>query len=261
MNKIAIIAGLCGFAAGATGGYCVCHFIDKAKIDKAISDGVQQALDEIRGNQKQKVMDNENKKSEMIKTTGRNIHSIDGVALVKDIVNDSGYSVEEDVKEPEGEPDDDDSDLPFEIPVEKHNIWDEEDEDEEILTQEEYDQKQEPEIPLDISKLDPSTPPYPITDDQYNNEFQDETGEGLWDKVTLIFFKDNVFAERVRMDEFTSMSNSEIEIAIGKDNMKKFIEDRSLGRIFVRNNKLHIDYEIVRSPRSYSSALHEDDEE
>ena len=77
----------------------------------------------------------------------------------------------------------------------------------------------------------------------------------------MIFFTDNVFAERVRQNEFTTMSSTETELAIGKDNMKKFIEDRSLGRIFVRNNKLQIDYEIVRSPRSYSSAIGDDEEE
>ena len=57
------------------------------------------------------------------------------------------------------------------------------------------------------------------------------------------------------------MSATETELAIGKDNMKKFIEDRSLGRIFIRNNKLQIDYMIVRSSRSYSSAMNEDEEE
>ena len=70
-----------------------------------------------------------------------------------------------------------------------------------------------------------------------------------------------MFAERAAFNEFTTMSSTETELAIGKDNMKTFIEDRSLGRVFVRNNKLHIDYEIVRSPRSYSSAIHEEDDE
>ena len=89
----------------------------------------------------------------------------------------------------------------------------------------------------------------------------DETANGLWDKVDLIFFTDNVFAERASFNEFTTMSSTEIELAIGKDNMKRFIEDRSLGIIYIRNNKLRIDYNIIRSPRSYSSAIHEDDEE
>ena len=68
MNKIAIIAGICGLVAGGTGGYLACHFIEKRNIDKAISDGVQQALDEIRGHQHQKAMENETKKSGMITT-------------------------------------------------------------------------------------------------------------------------------------------------------------------------------------------------
>ena len=75
MNK-AIIAGIIGLAVGATGGYLVCHFTEKSKIDKAISDGIQKELDYIRGAQKQKAIDNDVKKNEMIKTTGRNINPI-----------------------------------------------------------------------------------------------------------------------------------------------------------------------------------------
>jgi hypothetical protein len=70
-----------------------------------------------------------------------------------------------------------------------------------------------------------------------------------------------VFAERVRYNELEAMSAAEVIAAIGKDNMKKFVEDIGLRRTFVRNNKLHLDYEIVRSERSYSSVLHEDEEE
>lgn len=275
MNKIAILAGVLGIAAGGVGGYLVCHFVEKKKIDKAISDGVQQTLEEIRGKQRSKIMENESKKSEMIKTTGRNINSIPHINandIVSEIVADNGYkgssnskSSEDsrdsrDVKEPNGEPDSDDDGLPFEV-TEKHNIWDEEEPDEESLTQEEYDAEQEPETPIDIQNLDPTKKPYPITQDQWSNDFEEECANGFWDKVTLIFFTDNVFAERARFNEYETMSSKEVELAIGKDNMKSFVEDRSLGRIFVRNNKLHIDYEIVRSPRSYSSALHEEDDE
>lgn len=265
MNKIAIIAGICGFAAGAAGGYFACHIIEKKKIDKAISDGIQQTLEEIRGNQREKVMENEKRKSNIINT----IPHFNAVDIAKDIAKENGYIKEaeskdskdsrDDVKEPEEEPDDD---LPFDIgEVEKHNIWDEDEPDEDSITQEEYDSEQEPEVSVDISKLDPTKKPYPITKEQYDEELMDETSEGQWDKVELIFFTDNVFAERASFNEFTMMSSTEIELAIGKDNMKRFIEDRSLGLAFVRNNKLHIDYMITRSPRSYSSALHEDDEE
>lgn len=275
MNKIAILAGALGIAAGGVGGYLVCHFVEKKKIDKAISDGVQQTLEEIRGKQRSKIMENENKKSEMIKTTGRNINSIPHINandIVSEIVADNGYkgssdskSSEDsqgsrDEKEPDGEPDSDDDGLPFEM-TEKHNIWDEEEPDEDSLTQEEYDAEQEPEIPVDIQNLDPTKKPYPITQDQWANDFEEECAEGFWDKVTLIFFTDNVFAERARFNEYETMSSKEVEAAIGKDNMKSFIEDRSLGRIFVRNNKIKSDFEIVRSPRSYSSALHEEDDE
>ena len=279
-----IIAGAAGLVVGGVGGYLACHFIEKAKIDKAISDGVQQTLDEIRGNQKRKAMDNENRKSDMIKTTGRNINPIphlNGIDLVQEIAADSGYiskdsqesqdarDCRDEEREPDGSPDD--SDLPFEMSEEdeeratkdleldtriNHSIWDDEN-----LTQEEYDQEQEPEIPKSVLDMDPKKPPYPITQDEYNNDFQKECEEGFWEKITLIFFKDNVFAERVRYNELEAMSAAEVIAAIGKDNMKKFVEDIGLKRTFVRNNKLHLDYEIVRSERSYSSVLHEDEEE
>ena len=269
MNKIAIIAGICGLVVGGTGGYFVCHTIEKKKIDKAISDGVQQTLDEIRSNQREKVMENENIKKSMINA----IPHFNAVDIAKDIAKDNGYvndlkesknskDSKDEVKEPEDEPDD----LPFEIgerdmELYKQNIWDEPDPDDESLTQEDYDKTVEPEVPIDIQKLDPTKKPYAITKEQYDDEFMDETSEGMWDKVELIFFTDNVFAERAAYNEFTTMSSVEIELAIGKDNVKKFVEDRSLGQAFVRNNKLHIDYSITRSPRSYSSTIHEDDDE
>lgn len=262
MNK-AIIAGICGFVAGAAGGYFGCHFIEQKNIDKKISDEVQRTLDEIRNGQKEKVMENEEKKKLILQSPPVYINAIpnfNAVDIVKDIIHENGYDKkEEEQKEPEGKPDDD---LPFEVgEVEKHNIWDDKDEEPDgAVTQEEYDAEQEPDK-LDISKYDPKKAPYPITKEQYDEELMDETANGLWDKVDLILFTDNVFAERASFNEFTTMSSTEIELAIGKDNMKKFIEDRSLGIIYIRNNKLRIDYNIVRSPRSYSSAMHEDDEE
>lgn len=271
MNK-AIIAGLIGLAVGATGGYCVCHFTEKSKIDKAISDGIQKELDYIRGSQKQKVLDNEQKKSEMIKTTGRKIYGYDAVPITKMVLDDTlkknGY-VQDDVKEPDNAPDDD---LPFEIAKKDqkalesaeeleskpHSIWD--DPDPEVESAEDYEAKQEPDQGIDMEKLDPTKPPYEITNEQFNEELQTETEQGFWDKVSLVFFKDNVFAEKTALNDFQTMSAEEISIAIGKNNVKTFVEDRSLGRAFVRNNKLHVDYEIVRSPRSYTSAINEEEE-
>lgn len=258
MNK-AIIAGLIGLAVGATGGYFACNFINKSKIDKAISDGIQNGLDMYRG--RQKIIENESKKEEMIKTTGRNINAVphfSATSVVKDIIAENGYTS----KEPEGKPETDDSGLPFDVTTdisEKHNIWDEEEPDD-IEEAEDYENRQESDV-VDMAKLDPTVPPYEITADQYNGELEEECANGFWDKITLVFFKDNVFAEKTSMNDFQTMSSAEISAAIGNDNIKKMIEDINLNRLFIRNNKLHIDYEIVASGRSYSSVLHEDDEE
>ena len=255
MNKI-IIAGIGGLVIGAVGGYFGCHFIEQKKIDKKISEEVQRTLDEIRGNQRQKIMENEAKKSNIINA----IPHFTATDIARDIAVENGYKKEEEVKEPDEAPDD----LPFEVgKVEEHNIWDDKDPDiDKSVSQEEYQDEQDSKaIDEFLNNLDISKAPYPITDEQYNNDFTDPAHSGAWDKVELIFFTDNIFAERVRQNEFTSMSATETELAIGKDNMKKFVEDRSLGRIFIRNNKLQIDYMIVRSPRSYSSAMNEDEEE
>ena len=255
MNKI-IIAGIGGLVIGAISGYFGCHFIEQKKIDKKISEEVQKTLDEIRGNQRQKIMENEERKSNIINA----IPHFNAVDIAKDIAVENGYKKEEEVKEPDEAPDD----LPFEVgKVEEHNIWDDADpEVDDSVSQEDYQDEQDSKaIDEFLNNLDITKAPYPITDKQYNHDFTDDAHKDCWDKVTLIFFTDNVFAERVRQNELTSMSSTETELAIGKDNMKKFIEDRSLGRIFIRNNKLQIDYEIVRSPRSYSSVLNEDEEE
>lgn len=259
MNKI-ILAGLGGLVVGAIGGYFGCHFIEQKKIDKKISEEVQRTLDEIRGNQRQKIMENEEKKSNIINA----IPHFNAVDIAKDIAAENGYVSKEEKKEEVEEPKDEpDSDLPFEIgKTESHNIWDDKDPDEDALDAEDYQDEQDSKaIDEFLNNLDISKAPYPITDKQYNEDFTDDAHKDAWDKVTLIFFTDNVFAERVRQNEFTTMSATETELAIGKDNMKKFIEDRSLGRVFVRNNKLQIDYEIVRSPRSYSSVIGDDEEE
>ena len=270
MNKIAIISGIVGLVAGATGGYLACHFIEKKNVDAEISKGIQQGLDEIRGSQKQKAMENDAKKAEMIKTTGKNINAIphfNAVDVVGEIAKENGYLPKDaKVEQPSMKrPDEDepDSDLPF-VEGEKveHNIWDDEDPDPNELTQEEYDALQEADISDFAKGLDPTKPPYTITKDQYNEELQPETQNGYWDKLTLIFFTDNVFAERVRHNEYQMLKAEQVEKAIGKSNMARFVDDRDLQKLYVRNNRIHIDYEIVRSSRSYTSAMHElEDEE
>lgn len=284
MNKIAIIAGVCGLVAGGTGGYLLCHFVEKKKIDKEISDGVQQALDEINKHKKQKAMENETLKSNMFKTTGKNINAIphfNAIDVAKDIAKENGYITEE-VQEPEGAPDgedeedshaksQDDSRLPFDMSEEdeeraekdskllNYSAWDSNDPNK--LTQEEYDARQEPDMEYISKNLDPKKAPYQISEDEYNNGLEKEVENGFWDKVTIIFYTDNVFAERVRINELQQMSSAEIDGAIGNNNVRDFVSSLDVKRAFYRNNKLHIDYEVVRSTRSYSSVLGEDDEE
>ena len=265
MNKTAIIAGISGFIIGGTCGYFAYNIINRKKIDQAISDGVQKALEEIRNNQRQKVMENEQKKSNIINA----IPHFNAVDVVKDIVTDNGYSPkEEEVKEPEGAPDDDEDDLPFDAKRDaeilkmaeaKHNVWDEPDPDEKELTQEDYDNEQEPDLGVEFEEIDPTKPPYMITEDKYEHDFTE--GVDCWDKLEWVMFKDNVIAERVRANEYETLSALEVETAIGKGNLAEIVNTIDIKRWFVRNNRLQADYLIVKSDRSYSSVIGEDEEE
>ena len=265
MNKIAIIAGISGFIVGGTCGYFAYSILNKKKIDQAISDGVQKALEEIKTNQRQKIMENEQKKSNIINA----IPHFNAVDITKEIISDNGYSQkEETVQEPEGAPDDEESDLPFDaerdaeilkMAEEKHNIWDEKDPDEKELTQEDYDNEQEPDLGVEFEEIDPTKPPYMITEDKYEHDFTE--GVDCWDKIEWVLFKDNVLAERVRANEYTTLSSIEVETAIGKGNFKDILNSRDIKRWFVRNNRLKADYLIAKSDRSYSSVIGEDEEE
>ena len=265
MNKIAIIAGISGFIIGGTCGYFAYNIINKKKIDQAISDGVQKALEEIKTNQRQKIMENEQKKSNIINA----IPQFNAVDLTKEIISDNGYSQkEETVKEPEGAPDDEESDLPFDaerdaevlkMAEEKHNIWDEKDPDEKELTQEDYDNEQPPDLGVEFEEIDPTKPPYIITEDKYEHDFTE--GVDCWDKIEWVLFKDYVVAERVRANEYETLSSLEVETAIGKGNFKDILNSRDIKRWFVRNNRLQADYLIAKSDRSYSSVIGEDEEE
>lgn len=245
-----IIGAISGLIVGGLAGYFGGQKIMEGKYEKKTSDEIQKTVSELKEkmnndvkymSQKECALMNEKEKSRLIPP----LENFNAKDLVKDILKD--YSNK-------------DGDLPFEMPVKKeeeklehHNIWDEADANPDDAIDE--DKLPVPPDDSDIAHLDYSLPPYPINKDEYSNDFAEMVEEGQWSKVSLILFTDNVIAEEKSKNEFVTMSAEEANAAIGAGHLKDFINDKSLGRIFIRNNRLHIDFEIVRSPRSYTSAL------
>lgn len=252
-----IIGMISGIIVGGIAGYFGGKHIMKNVYEKRTSDEIQKTISEIKSklhdkdnvnyiSPKECALMNEAEKKRLIPPISDVDEKLNAKEIVKDILKDYGAK----------------SDLPFEIKeepkeeVEHHNIWDDVVEDDEDV----LDEYLTPPDDSDIAHLDYSKPPFPIDKDKYSNDFAEMVEEGQWSKVSLILFTDNVIAEEKSKNDFVTMSSAEANAAIGADNLKTFIEDKSLGRIFIRNNKLHIDFEIVRSPRSYSSALNREEE-
>lgn len=256
-----ILGALAGLLVGGIAGYFGGKHIMKNAYEKKTSEEIQKTISEIKSKlhdnnnvnyitPKECALMNEAEKNRLIPPISNVDEKLNAKDLVKDILKNYGNK----------------DDLPFELPkkdekIEHHNIWDDDidtGEDDDAIDEEDYPV---PPDDSDIAHLDYSKPPYPINKDEYSNDFLEMVEEGQWSKVSLLLFTDNVIAEEKSKNDFVTMSSSEAEAAIGAENLRDFINDKSVGRIFVRNNRLHIDFEIVRSPRSYSSALYRDEDE
>lgn len=79
--------------------------------------------------------------------------------------------------------------------------------------------------------------------------FGDQDG---YDEISLTYYADGTVAD----DSDRAMSEDEIEETIGKDSLTHFgeYEDDS---VFVRNDRLKADYEILMDPRPYADVLRE----
>lgn len=81
------------------------------------------------------------------------------------------------------------------------------------------------------------------------DEFGDQDG---YDEISLTYYADGTVTD----DSDRAMSEDEIEETIGKDSLTHFgeYEDDS---VFVRNDRLKADYEILTDQRSYADVLRE----
>ena len=81
------------------------------------------------------------------------------------------------------------------------------------------------------------------------DEFGDQDG---YDKVSLTYYSDGTVTD----DDDRAMNENEVEETIGKDSLTHFgeYEDDS---VFVRNDRLKADYEILMDQRTYAEVLQE----
>lgn len=81
------------------------------------------------------------------------------------------------------------------------------------------------------------------------DEFGDQDG---YDEISLTYYSDGTVTD----DNDRAMDGDEIEETIGKDSLTHFgeYEDDS---VFVRNDRLKVDYEILMDQRSYADVLRE----
>ena len=94
-------------------------------------------------------------------------------------------------------------------------------------------------------KPEPTIEPRVISPDEFGSQ------DG-YDEISLTYYADGTVAD----DNDRAMSGDEIEETIGKGSLSHFgeYEDDS---VFVRNDRLKADYEILLDPRSYADMLKE----
>lgn len=81
----------------------------------------------------------------------------------------------------------------------------------------------------------------------------DEFGEmDAYDEISLTYYTDGTVAD----DNDRAMSDDEIEETIGKDSLTHFGEYEA-DSVFVRNDRLKADYEILTDQRTYADVLRE----
>lgn len=88
-------------------------------------------------------------------------------------------------------------------------------------------------------------PPHVISPDT----FGDQDG---YDQISLTYYADKTLAD----DKDHAMDEDEIEETVGKESLNHFGEYEE-DSVFVRNDRLKADYEILTDPRTYAEILEE----
>ena len=94
----------------------------------------------------------------------------------------------------------------------------------------------------DDKEVDDVTEPYVISPDEYD-EIED------YDTETLFYYKDGVLTD----DQDNPIEN--VDDMVGRDSLERFGEFEE-DCVFVRNDKLKTDFEILRDPGRFSDVTH-----
>ena len=239
-----IVKGVLIFVGGAALGGGTAYILTKNVLEerkaKEISDKVQETLAEYKAHEMSKL---NNDIKEEIKD--RIIKNDDIKNKFDPIREEYSKKIERyvptdiPVEEPKEAPDED------EPVLEKHNAFD----DSVELPEDDISEDEE------VVEKGKKTEPYLISPKEYQYDFTDE-----YEKESLILFKDNIltdqdFAEISADDANRLLGGAKLFTAFGSKGAKKNV-------VYIRNELLHTDYEIVHSPRKYTQeVLHMEDEE
>ena len=94
----------------------------------------------------------------------------------------------------------------------------------------------------EVVKMTPEKKPYKISVHEF----------GVYEhysQVSCLYFTDKVLVEEMNMELL-----EDVDGAIGLNNLNDF-EDEYIDAVYVRNDRLQIDYEILRDWRTYSEAI------
>lgn len=94
----------------------------------------------------------------------------------------------------------------------------------------------------EVVKMTPEEKPYKISVHEF----------GVYEhysQVSCLYFTDKVLVEEMNMELL-----EDVDGAIGLNNLNDF-EDEYIDAVYVRNDRLQIDYEILRDWRTYSEAI------
>ena len=232
-----IVKGVLIFVSGAALGGGTAYILTKNVLEerkaKEISDKVQDALSQYKSHEMAKL---NNDIKEEIKDkifTENNLKS-----KFDPIREEYRKSIAQyiPVEEPKEAPDDENDDI-----LEKHNAF----EDSANLSEDDILKEEEDDVDVEKGK---NGSPYLISPEEYQNDHTDD-----YEKESLILFKDNIltdqdFAEISVDDANKLLGGGKLFTAFGSKGAKK-------NRVYIRNDLLHTDYEIVKSPRKYTQEV------
>lgn len=218
-------------AIGAVAGSIATYIIMKDEFERIADEEIESVRESYKKREeaKQKVKENDEKKNSYMET-------------LKEVTEKSGYfnygSLASEAKKTEKTKDE--KEKAAESKPEKHNIFkdykDSDAEDEEDENEEKYYRE------LSRPAEKESDKPYTITPELFVQDKRE------YDKITLEYYDDGFLVEEISNDVV-----SDIASVIGYDSLNKFGEYEE-DVVYVRNDVLETDYEVIRQHCNYSDS-------